>query len=476
METSRTGKLPFRTKLAYGIGTGGESAPYNMFYTYFVFFLTNVAGISAAIAGTISLIAILWDAVTDPVVGYLTDNSRNPKGRRTPFMSRSIWPLAIVLVFLFSIPKGFNGGLLVAYYIFMCVCLWTAYTTYGVPYAALGAEMTNNYSERNILRMFVGLCAYPFVAVVNSGTMAGIAFFTGRGMSYAHCWTLVVTIISAIVVVCVLISIKGSKKYEFKPQPLAEGEKKKEFSFKGLFKEYGQILKVKQFRRLNYFGVIWVMGYTLMNASAVYVMTYCAGLNEAQQATFWSVYTIFAICCTPIPVIAANKIGKKRVMIIHSAVFTIAMLTFNFTGLHGLSGMLIWGICVAFSTSAFWALYYSCAYDCSELLEWTTGRQNQGGVVALTQFIQKLGAAIATWIMGLLLSAAGYTGSGTEAPETVANILHIGTLIPGLLVLVSIIFFTMYRLDRSEFESIITALKAREETGIEDDSAFRHIL
>ena len=84
-------KLSFGTKLGYGLGAAGDSIPYNLFYTYFVFYLTNVAGISPAIAGTISMISIIWAACVDPVGGFMSDNSRNSKGRRIPMMSKSIW-------------------------------------------------------------------------------------------------------------------------------------------------------------------------------------------------------------------------------------------------------------------------------------------------------------------------------------------------------------------------------------------------
>ena len=70
METRRE-KLSFKLRYGYGLGQMSDSIPYNMYATYFLFFLTNVIGIPAAVGGTISMIALLWDAVTDPVVGYM---------------------------------------------------------------------------------------------------------------------------------------------------------------------------------------------------------------------------------------------------------------------------------------------------------------------------------------------------------------------------------------------------------------------
>lgn len=77
-------KVPMPVKIGYGIGTAGDSVPYNLFFTYFLFFLTDVAGVNPAVAGIISFIAVMWDAVTDPAVGFLSDNTKNPNGRRRP--------------------------------------------------------------------------------------------------------------------------------------------------------------------------------------------------------------------------------------------------------------------------------------------------------------------------------------------------------------------------------------------------------
>ncbi len=476
MEEAKVTKLPFLTKLCYGMGGAGDSVPYNLFFTYFVFYLTNVAGLSPAIAGTVSMIAILWDAVTDPFVGFLSDNSKNPKGRRTPYMMRSIWPLAICCVFLFTTPHGFSTPLLTAYFIFFCLCMWTCYTTYCVPYAALGAELTNDYNERNILRMFVGLLSYPFVALVNSGVMAIIAVFTARGIAYDRCWSLAVVIIVCIMVILGVLSILGTKGHEIKPTAEEIAATREKVSIRGVIKEYAPILKMKQFRRLNYYGLVWLVGYTMFSTVGVYVMSYCANMDPGAQAKFWSTYTIIALICTPIPIIVANKIGKKNALIGFSTVFVIAAVIFYFHGINNFTDQLVWGACVAFSTSAFWGLYYSTVYDCSELLEWTTGKRNEGGVLALAQFIQKLGGAVSTWIVGLMLTAYGYTGTGAESPETIHGILTIGTLIPAILVAISIVLFFMFKLNRKEYEAIVKALAIRREGGEADDSEFRHIL
>ena len=91
------------TKLAlgYGVGVVGEGIGYNVFYSFFVYFLVNIAGIDSVIAGTISLLAVIWDGITDPMIGYFSDHTRNPKGRRRPLLFKGafVWCFAIILMF-----------------------------------------------------------------------------------------------------------------------------------------------------------------------------------------------------------------------------------------------------------------------------------------------------------------------------------------------------------------------------------------
>ena len=74
-------RLATKTKIGYSTFNCGESIAYNLFYTYFLLFMTNFAGVEPAVGGTIALIAVLWDGVTDALVGYFSDKSTNPKGR-----------------------------------------------------------------------------------------------------------------------------------------------------------------------------------------------------------------------------------------------------------------------------------------------------------------------------------------------------------------------------------------------------------
>ena len=165
-EKKHTERLPLGTLLGYGIGSIGEGIGYNFFFSFFSFFLTTQAGIAPAIAGVISGIAVLWDAVTDPIVGSWSDHTRNPKGRRRPFiMTGSIlFGISIALLFL-NLPIG--GTAKVIYYIIVNMFYWLAMTSCVIPHISLGSELTEDFNERTKLRTYA-------TALMGFGTLIAV--------------------------------------------------------------------------------------------------------------------------------------------------------------------------------------------------------------------------------------------------------------------------------------------------------------
>lgn len=116
-----------------------------------LFFLTNVAGLNPAWAGSVILICKLWDAVNDPMVGWLSDRTQSPLGRRYPWMLVGAIPLGICFVGIWVVPPFTSQIGLMAYYTLIALLFFTAYTAVIIPYATLAAELTEHYDERTNL-------------------------------------------------------------------------------------------------------------------------------------------------------------------------------------------------------------------------------------------------------------------------------------------------------------------------------------
>lgn len=146
---SSTINLP--TKVAYGVGEFASEVTGSVLVFFFLFFLTNVAGLNAGLAGTILLVGKVWDAINDPIIGWLSDNTRSRWGRRYPWMIAGAIPLGICFALLWWIPAAGNQMGLFLYYTAIGLIFHIAYTAVVLPYATLGAELTEYYDERTSL-------------------------------------------------------------------------------------------------------------------------------------------------------------------------------------------------------------------------------------------------------------------------------------------------------------------------------------
>ena len=141
-QSTSTEKLPFYRKVLFGVGDSTFSLLYTVTTLYFLYFLTDVAGLKPALAGTILLAGKFWDAVTDPTVGFLSDRTKTRWGRRRPYILFGAVPLAITYLLIwqtFPFAAGSQALLFVTYTI-LALLFWTTFTITGIPYAALMPE------------------------------------------------------------------------------------------------------------------------------------------------------------------------------------------------------------------------------------------------------------------------------------------------------------------------------------------------
>ena len=117
-------KLSVKTKFSYGVAAISDNAMYTLAGTYLLLFLTTVAGVSPAVAGTISAIGSVWEAMCAPIVGYKSDRMQSRFGRRKPFLIMAAFPIAVITSLLFT-TFHFSPAMKTAYYVVMVILFWT---------------------------------------------------------------------------------------------------------------------------------------------------------------------------------------------------------------------------------------------------------------------------------------------------------------------------------------------------------------
>lgn len=144
-------RVSWRLRILYGIGNLPEGVKTAAFGFFLLFYYNQVLGLSGSLAGVALLVAMCFDAVSDPLVGSWSDFTRSKWGRRHPFMYLAAVPFALCFFLLFLPPEGLSEFGLFVWLTVFAVLTRTAMTFYHVPYMSLGAELTDNYDERTLL-------------------------------------------------------------------------------------------------------------------------------------------------------------------------------------------------------------------------------------------------------------------------------------------------------------------------------------
>lgn len=467
--TMRSGKLSLNDRIFYGIGELSDGIPYNIYYIYFLYFLTDIAGINPALAGTVSLIAVMWDAITDPIVGYLSDNSKSKYGRRRPFMLAGAIPEYLVLILLFA-PLSFSGQTGFIYYVIIAILFWTSYKIFVIPYFALGAELTQDFNERNTIRIFCSVFLAIAAWIASAGPMVIIGKVTAAGGTEKTAWLYTAIIFGAVSLLGAIICWRFTRGKELIKDTSNEEHSK-------FIRNFVELFKIKPFRTIILSILFYCINFSITTAAFVYLMSNNLNLDAGKQALYWTLFSIFSIVTLPLIGVIAKKLGKKSTFIILNIIGIAGCLLFSLIGIDNFTQLLIFAALFNIGNVCFWSIGYSMMYDCCEVDEFINGKRREGAITGFSSFSQKLGSAIGMGLSGVLLNFVGYNGDASKQTTDALNgILQLNTLVPGILIAVSIIFIFMYPLNSKRYEALLKALELKRKGEPYTTEGFEEVL
>ena len=481
-ESTLTGKVPFKTNLAYAIGGFPDFSPYNLFYIYFLFFFTDVAGFSPGMGGTICMIVIIWDAITDPLVGYLSDNAKFKSGRRRPFMAVALVPLAITTVMLFSaFDMSQSAGFV--YYMVVGLLLWTFYTMYDIPYYALSAELTDDFDERGKMRIFLGVQFFIAGWLVYAGPMfiwdwvsklEREKFLWMNSDQFA--WFLSAAILETMAVICGIYCIrktKGTELIDRDPEQAALCMT----SGKQFFKNYLELYRIKPVKWLCFFAAFGSLVFSMAQGGLVYLMANNLGLSEAMQGTYWTLATVIALAHLPFMNYISGRFGKKQCMLLYTGIAASGCFAFYFIGVTSFLLLCLYATCFLFFSTSFWTIGSALVLDCCEVDEFVTGQRREAAIQGLASFAMKAGAAISTFFNGWLLDLAGYDGMAEEQTASALHgILALNTLVPSIMLCLTAFFLVLYPINKTNYNLLLQAIANRKEGRTYSTAGFEKLI
>lgn len=449
-------KLSLRTKLSYGVAAAGDAAVYNFVSIYFLFYLTTVAGIDPAKAGTLSSLALIIGAVATVFVGYLSDNSCSRQGRRRPFIRVGLPLFAVSFVLMHS---KFGGGSILYYGIFATL-FWSAYAMFYVPYTALGAEITEDYDDRTRLRTFaaVGSSAGNYFGMVFPLLLVGV--FSAMGQNTSMSWSLTAVIIvlfSGITITAMLHETKGKELVIERK----DGGKKP-----GIFQDYLNALQVKPMKYLI-LAIIFALGaYTIYLSSVAFFVTYNLNLPESYSSSIFLVACVFIVIYAPFIDRIATAWGKKQSFMICMGITAVLMIAMRFVGIKSHIVLLVFAAIHTLGASVYWQMTSAILYDLTEVIELRFGKRIEGTLSSLQSICQQVGTAFGMLIMGWILKFSGFhEGLAVQPAQALSGVEFLLTIVPAVGYLIAAGMMYLFPLTKSRYQLVLKAIEEKKEKG-----------
>lgn len=440
-------KLSIKEKIGYGLGDTASHFVWDMVGFWLLFFYTDVYGISAAAAGTIMLIARLWDMAIDPVIGVISDRTNTRWGKFRAYILFGAIPYAVLAILTFTTPNFGEVGKII-YAGATYVLLMTAYAAINLPYSALGAVMTDDTYER------AGLNTYRFIAgFVGQFIVTGLAltlaeFFGGGDKAQGFQYTLF--LFAGLSLIFFYITFATTKE---RVQPPKEQKNSLKEDIRNLFNNKAWII-------LALVGIISFIMFAMQNAAIAYYFKYYLG-RENNVQLFNVVGTVALIVALPFSKPLAKRFGNKNVFIGSSLISGVFFMLIYLPGVTDLKTIYVFNVIAKMAYAPAVPLLWTMIADSADYGEWTTGRRATGLYFSAAVFAQKAGWGIGAAIAGWILSISDFMPNVVQTETAITGIKLLVSVIPGVLYMLCALFMIFYKIDSKTTDLMKTDLDAR---------------
>jgi glycoside/pentoside/hexuronide:cation symporter, GPH family len=446
-------KLSQGVKLKYGLADLGFALITSAIQFFLLFYYTDVAGIDPALAGLALMVGKLtWDAINDPLFGYLSDRTRSRFGRRRIYMMIGAVPLGVAAWIMFSLPQGLSGAAAFFAVLFSFWLVDTFHTMTTVPYYALTPELTRDYNERASLtsiRMIFSVIGYILGAALTT-ILAGI--FQGMGLNMQQAWSLTGAVFGLVAITTTLITTLSIKE-----QPELAGEPSKIPPVKAVFTSF----KNRPFIILMIAFILSSFSFTVLTALVAYFITYQLNMGDQVSYVLLVMLVMIGLFLVPAKMIS-DRINKGPTYALGLFIASLAVMTGFFLP-HSPTPLIYVIAAVAgigFSTQ--WVCPWSMLPDVIEYDEKITGERREGIYYGLWAFLSKftsaLGIAVSGWALGLF----GYVPNVEQTSQALFGIRLFFSIVPAVVILISLPLLIWYPITRKSHAALVQELAARK--------------
>lgn len=406
-DTARADRIPWAVLIAYGLGGFVPIALFNSVGMLSGLILNVALGVSAVLVGVAQMVPRFCDAITDPIMGHLSDRTRTRWGRRRPYILIGGFLIAISFVVMWSVPREWDQTGQFWYFLLTSLVFYTAVTVFEIPHGALGMEMTADYHERTRLfsaKSFVGnlgaMITPWFYALANTPAFMGAGGDEADGMRRVSYIAAVIVVMFAVTCAVLCRERVFERVQHQKKQTLAQA--------------FGQTARNRTF--LILVGVVFatVMGFNFVNNFANYIQIFYLYQGDTQAAsrlmgwmgTIWAVTGVVAVF--PLNWVS-RRIGKTRTLVVALALMTGAQVSKIWCYDPDLPWLVaVPTVMLSAGMLMFFTLASAMVADVCDEDELSTGVRKEGAYYSVFWWFMKMGMAGAYFVSGVLLAATGF--------------------------------------------------------------------
>jgi sugar (glycoside-pentoside-hexuronide) transporter len=421
-----------------------------MVTTYLLYFYTDILRLELAAISTLFFIARLWDAVNDPIMGYLADRTRSRWGRFRPYLLFGPIFLSGFMFLCFTVPET-DAGVKLLYAYVTYILLGMSYTLVNMPYGAMAASMTQNPDERSSLSGFRMFFAIIGTVIVSSVTLPLVQLFGGSAAS-SRGFSFTALIFAVAMLPLYFIVFKGTRE-------IVKPEKKKKATFKAMGRA---VFGNRPLMLLMLSSLLGSVCMFIKQSMLIYYCTYVMG-NAALTSVLLALMAVMMLAGIAAAAPVSKKLGNKKVtMTIGLMVSGLCCLGMYLTGPSNLAFLYGWFIIGSAFSGLTYVMTWSMVSDTIEYAEWKTGVRADGVIYSAASFVQKLATAVSGWGAAFILSVSGYVASAGQNAKVLSGINFSMTILPGVSLLIAAVPLLFYKLDRREFNHIVGEILRRD--------------
>jgi len=455
-------------KIGYGLGDTASNLYFQFFNLFLFYYYTDVFGLNPAAIGTMYLIANLWDAVNDPIMGAIADRVQTKRGKYRPFLLWCALPYGLLGYAIFANPDlGETGKLLYAYTTFIAFKM--IYTAINVPYSALMGIMSPRQDDR------MSLATYRFIGAFGGGFLVSlmvrplVKLFGGEDELLGFQVTMAVFGVASVLMFLVTYATSRERVEPQREQGV------------GVLEDLKLLCRNRPWLVMIGAAICTLSNVAVRGAVTIHYFKYYVGnsdeaifslgragtpfvLDFDATTLFMSSGMIAFIIGVAFTGIVGRTFGKRNALIVLTFANAITVLGFFFIPPDAVAIMFVMnllGSLLAGPTPALvWALYT----DVADYGEWKFGRRATGLVFSAAMFAQKMGLTIGGAASGWMLAAFGFVANQEQTPPALMGIRVMFCIIPGALALLNGIILMFYPLSTARTKQMHRELKAMRDT------------